>query len=337
LCKLLAKTLAAFGHSLTHGNAEAFMRISMASYGLPWDKTDHVFTIRLACGRIPGIFKPFSSPVAACGFEGSGEIEGSSGIGLAYSDYHKQEWKFWSSGMSSRNRVINALIFIFTAYMALTYEWKANELCWGLWISSLLTGWVIILSSVLRTLLHLAGIPLLKEEDLNVQGDPLSAYFRTKTFRGTKQPGTKPMPSWSTYFMVAATLGIGLFTFFHFTMFHTIQGLLMSVFVSMEPKTLFGPNGFINADSDEILSYLVRHYWPMILGTFIARRWHIFGGNPGANLKAIYQSVVRIQIFILLSGLLFFLIHFGIETYERFLLLILLFLFFFPIKILRLQ
>jgi hypothetical protein len=239
--------------------------------------------------------------------------------------------------MSSRNKVINGLIFIFTGYMALTYEWKANQLCWGFWISSVLTGWAVIIASVLRTLLHLAGVPVLREEDLNVQGDPLSAYFRTKAFRATKQPGVKPMPSWSGYFMVAATLGIGVFTFFHFTMAHTIQGLLMSFFVQMEPKNLFGPNGFINADSNEIFSYLVSHYWPMILGTFVARRWNILGGNPGANLKAIYQSVVQIQIFILLSGVLFFLIYFGIETYERVLLLILLFLFFFPVKILRLH
>ena len=237
--------------------------------------------------------------------------------------------------MSSHNRVINALIFIFTAYMAITYEWKANELCWGLWISSLLTGWVIILSSVLRTLLHLAGILLLREEDLNVQGDPLSAYFRAKALGEVKQPGAKPMPSWSKYLMVAVTFGIAGFTFFHFTMFHTIHGLLMSVFVSMEPKTLFGPNGFINADSDEILSYLVRHYWPMILGTFVARRWNIFGGNPGANLKAIYQSVVRIHVFILLSGFLTVLIYWGLDLYNRVMLLVLLFLFYFPIRALR--
>jgi hypothetical protein len=69
----------------------------------------------------------------------------------------------------------------------------------------------------------------------------------------------------------------------------------------------------------------------MILGTLIARRGIISAGNPGLNMKAIYQGFVRIHFFILLSAFLFFLIHIGIEVYQRVLLMILLFLFFFPI------
>jgi hypothetical protein len=105
----------------------------------------------------------------------------------------------------------------------------------------------------------------------------------------------------------------------------------------MEPTNLFGPNGFINANQYDIFNYLVRNYWAMIIGTFIVRRGIIFGGNPVINLKAIYQGVVRIHVFILLSAFLFFLIHFGIDVYQRVLLLVLLFLFFFPIRIFRHQ
>jgi hypothetical protein len=73
--------------------------------------------------------------------------------------------------------LFDLLAFLLTAIMAFTFEWQANQLCWGLWMSSLLTGWAVIISSVLRTTLPLAGIPLLREEDLNEKGDPLSAYF----------------------------------------------------------------------------------------------------------------------------------------------------------------
>lgn len=73
----------------------------------------------------------------------------------------------------------------------------------------------------------------------------------------------------------------------------------------------------------------------MIVGTFIVRRGILFGGNPGVNTKAIYQGVVRIHVFILQSAFLFFLIHFGIDVYQRVHLMLLLFLFFFPIRILR--
>ena len=104
---------------------------------------------------------------------------------------------------------------------------------------------------------------------------------------------------------------------------------LMSVFIRMEPERLFGPNGFINADFQEIVLYLTANYWAMVLGTLIARRRQILAGNPGENIKAIYSSVVRIHIFILLSAILSFLVYFGFEVYNQVLLLILLGLFFY--------
>jgi hypothetical protein len=237
--------------------------------------------------------------------------------------------------MNFNSRLFDILAFCLTACFAFLFEWQANELCWGLWISSLLTGWVVILSSVLRTLLYLIGVPLLREEDLSEKGDPLSDFFRARAFSKKTNPTQNPIASWSSIFLVVGSIGIGLFTWLHFTFFHTVHALLMSFFLQMEPLELFGPNGFINAEKKEIIFYLVTNYWPMIFGTFIARRGIILGGNPGVNLKAIYQGVMRIHFFILLSAFLFFLIYFGIEFYQRVLLLILLFLFFFPIRVFR--
>lgn len=239
--------------------------------------------------------------------------------------------------MNLHSPILDILAFCLTASMAFLFEWQANELCWGLWISSLLTGWVVIISSVLWALLHLAGIPLLREEDLDENGDPLSAFFRSKTFGSKTNDAKNPIASWPVILIGAGSIAIGAFTWFHFTFFHTVHALLMSFFLQMEPKNLFGPNAFINADKMVVFDYLIMHYWPMILGTFIARRGIILAGNPGLNLKAIYQGVVRIHVFILLSAFLFFLIYFGIEVYQRVLLLILLFLFFFPIRIFRRQ
>jgi hypothetical protein len=239
--------------------------------------------------------------------------------------------------MNLNNHFFNILAFLLTAAFAFKFDWQANELCWGLWVSSLLTGWVVILSSILRALLHLAGIPLLSEEDLSKKGDLLSAFFRTKAFRSKVSFTKNPTASWPTLLLAVGILGVGVFTWFHFTFFHTVHAMLMSFFLQMEPLELFGPNGFINADKGVVFTYLVKNYWPMILGTFIVRRGIILSGNPGVNLKAIYQGVVRIHFFILLSAFLFFLIYFGIRVYERVILLILLFLFFFPIRIFRRQ
>lgn len=233
--------------------------------------------------------------------------------------------------------LLDALAFLLTAFFAFKFDWQANELCWGLWISSLLTGWAVITSSVFRTMLHLVGVPLLREGDLDEKGDPLSAYFRAKAFSHKSKEGKDPLASLPVILVAVGTLGIGAFTWFHFTFFHTVHALLMSFFLQMEPLQFFGPNGFINADKKEVILYLITNYWAMILGTFIARRGILFGGNPGVNLKAIYQGVMRIHFFILLSAFLFFLVYFGIEVYQRVLLLILLFLFFFPLRVFRRQ
>jgi len=234
--------------------------------------------------------------------------------------------------MNFNTRIFDILAFLLTAFSAFYFEWQANELCWGLWVSSLLTGWTVIVCSVLRILLQLAGVSMLREDDLGEQNDPLSAYFLTKTFSKNPRDKKNPFGSLPAILMMAGSIGIGVFTWFHFTFFHTVHAMLMSFFLQMEPLTLFGPNGFINADKGVVLSYLVENYWPMILGTFIARRGIILSGNPGVNLKAIYGGVMRIHFFILLSAFLFFLIYFGIEFYQRFLLLVLLFLFFFPVR-----
>jgi hypothetical protein len=231
--------------------------------------------------------------------------------------------------------IFDVLAFLLTGFSAFYFEWQANELCWGLWVSSLLTGWTVILSSVLRILLHLAGVPLLRDEDLGEAGDPLSAFFRSKTFSKNLKEKKSPLASLPLILMVIGSIGIGAFTWFHFSFFHMVHAMLMSFFLQMEPLQLFGPNGFINADKGVVLAYLVDNYWPMILGTFIARRGIILSGNPGVNLKAIYGGVMRIHFFILLSAFLFFLIYFGIDFYQRFLLLVLLFLFFFPVRIFR--
>lgn len=239
--------------------------------------------------------------------------------------------------MNLNSLIFDILAFLFTAFSAFYFEWQANELCWGLWVSSLLTGWTVILSSVLRILLHLVGVPLIREEDLGEQGDPFSAFFRTRTFGKNLKDKKNPFASLPAILMAVGSIVIGAFTWFHFTFFHTVHAMLMSFFLQMEPLNLFGPNGFINADKGVVLAYLIDNYWPMILGTFMARRGIILSGNPGVNLKAIYGGVMRIHFFILLSAFLFFLIYFGIEFYQRLLLLILLFLFFFPIGIFRRQ
>ncbi|MGB9629654.1 MAG: hypothetical protein ACPL6D_13425, partial [Thermodesulfobacteriota bacterium] len=51
-----------------------------------------------------------------------------------------------------KNHYFEIIACLLTALSVFYFDGQSNELCWGLWISSLLTGWVVILPSVLRIL-----------------------------------------------------------------------------------------------------------------------------------------------------------------------------------------
>jgi hypothetical protein len=145
--------------------------------------------------------------------------------------------------------LLDLLAFLLTAIMAFTFEWQANQLCWGLCVSSLLTGWGVIISSVLLTTLHLAGIPLLRKEDLNEKGNPLSAYFRSKSFGSKTKEATNPINSLPTILVALGTLAIGVFTWFHFTFFHTVHALVMSFFFTDGAQESFRPEWFYQCET----------------------------------------------------------------------------------------
>jgi len=224
---------------------------------------------------------------------------------------------------------LDLLVFLGTAFVAFTANWQTRELCWGFWIASLLSGWVVITSAIVRTILHVTGFLPLPPQDL-VDGSPLGGFRRQPKGRAQDLTTQLPLP-WRAPFLVFVALLLGIFTAFHFTMFHAIHGALMSVFVSIEPYSLFGPNGYINADFGTILAHLLSVYGWMIALTLLARRGAILAGNPGYNMTVIYRTVVRMHIFILLSGFLGILVVlYGREAYDRTLLLTLVMLFYFP-------
>ncbi len=237
--------------------------------------------------------------------------------------------------MSRREYIWELVAFAITAAAALVSGWKANELCWGWWISSLLTGWVVLLASVVRALVYVMRGPVPDASNGSSGDDPLSGFFTERLFAGPVRDRGGPPRHWPAPVVSAAIVLLGAFTWFHFTFFHLVLATLMSVFVRMEPAEYFGPNGFINANIGDVGSYLVRNYWAMIVGTLLLRREHIAGGNAGANMKAIYRTVGRMHLFILLSAGLFFLAPLGVNVYNSVTLVVLLFLFYFPFPLLR--
>lgn len=226
--------------------------------------------------------------------------------------------------------LLDITLFALIAWVAYATGWQTNELCWGLWITSLLCGWLTILVSVARTLLHVTAVVPLAPADL-IGDSPLGGFHRRKLAAKVPELTALIPQELRSGVLVAGALGIGLFVTFHFSMFHFIHGALMSVFVRIEPASLFGPNSYINADLGTILPHLIGAYWPMIVCTVISRRAVILAGNPGENLHGIYRSVIKMHLFILLSAALGFIgASYGKEAYDQITLGILLFFFFFP-------
>lgn len=227
---------------------------------------------------------------------------------------------------------MNYLLFLLTSAVAYYGGWQTNQLCWGLWVTSLTLGWLTIIVSILRVVLHGFNLVPLSPEDLTY-GSPLGGFRRkAPSEKEAAQDLSQLVPQpWRAPLLGLFALLLGTFVTFHFTMFHGIHGALLSIFVRMEPASLFGPNGYINADFSAILGHLLGLYWPMIVCTLIARRHTLFSGNPGANLQGIYRSVVKMHIFILLSAFLGVLgAAYGPAVYDQVVLFVLLFLFYYP-------
>ena len=214
--------------------------------------------------------------------------------------------------------------FGLSAVAALAWNWEASDVAWGLWISSLITGWVILASAVLRLGLNAAGIVRLRPED-----DPGTNPKVPQVLRALQGGTHAGSLGW---LIPVGLLAFAAFTWFHFTMFHAILGALMSVFLAAEPAELLGPNGYINADFTDVLVHLIRAYLAIIAATIVTRWRSIAQGNPVQRMQSIYSAVIRLHVFVLLSGFLSFVAVFGRQAYQQVMVLTLLFLCYFPFE-----
>ena len=220
-----------------------------------------------------------------------------------------------------------AVAFAVSATAALIWDWQASDVAWGLWISSLVTGWVILASAALRLGLNAAGIVRLRPE--NDPGTNPKVTQVLRAFQGGPHAGSLG------WLVPVGLVAFAAFTWFHFTIFHAILGTLMSVFLAAEPAELLGPNGYINADFTDVLLHLIRAYLAIITATIVTRWRSIAQGNPVQRMQSIYSAVIRLHVFVLLSGFLSFVILFGQGVYQQVMVLTLLFLCYFPFN--RLQ
>ncbi len=193
---------------------------------------------------------------------------------------------------------LSVLSFLFTAMLVFFQEWQTDELVWGFWITSLTTGYAIILISITGMVVG-ANQP---------DGKP-SRFAAGSTFGC-------PASGWSVY----AGLFHGSFWYVSFRDRSVSTRVFSDVFRPGLP-----PSGFVNVPF--LISQSLRHFWPLVLlslvtqiGTF-RRAWTSPIGNAVAEP---YKNVIRMHLSI------FALAFFSIAGRSEWMAVIVLLFYYFP-------
>jgi hypothetical protein len=190
-----------------------------------------------------------------------------------------------------------ALGFAVSAGLALYGQWRMQELCWGFWITGLLYSWCFVGIACIRIILFSDHLQVLQ----SIKTTALLPFFQS-------------MPAWLFSCCAAFfSLLISCIALYAYTWLFSFYGLFLSVFAEMEPRSLFGRNGFINSDFFTPVAYLARLCWPMALGSIIADREHFLNSSPwqlllkpfSRQVALLHVAILTMPFIALLSWMLF--------------------------------
>lgn len=212
--------------------------------------------------------------------------------------------------------VSGSIGFALASVFALREGWSLPEFCWSTWISALVYVWACVAVGVVRVMLLGAG----------GRAQLLERY-----------PALRAIPSGLALLgWVGAGLLAGYLAIFAYNTLFGFYGVFLSVFAEMQPHSLFGRNGFINSDFFTPVSHLLTHFWPMALGTLVARWQDLFFGQSswrsillpmGGELLRIHLLTLALPFAALLAWALF-----GSEYQPVTILLLMALLYFLPRK-----
>src|SRR6185503_13846865 len=197
--------------------------------------------------------------------------------------------------VARRSDVLDLAAFVGTAVASFVFQWDLARFVWGLWLSSLLVGYALIVYGI------------------------LAAAYRT----------TAPAPLNSMGLAFRALGGAGalfMLAFFtvHFGGFHYVHGIFLGVFFPLAP----GTSGFDAVVPNALMA--LRTSWPLVLGSAIAMRGAFARAGHEFKPDTPYKSVIRMHFLIFL----FFgakIAHLD----NRWLYIVVLFFYYFPLSALR--
>lgn len=202
---------------------------------------------------------------------------------------------------------LDLVAFLATAVASFALRWDLAELVWGLWLSSLLVGYALIVYGILSVAFR--GVPR----------EP--------------KPGAKPdlaqvlalLPRGAGFALrfAGAAFMLAFFTV-HFGGFHYVHGIFLGLFFPLAP----GHPGFDSVIPNAVLAF--RSSWPLVLTTAISMRGAFDLQGGGFSPQTPYVSVIRMHFMIF--------VFFGAKLLQldnRWLYIVVLFFYFFPIRALR--
>jgi hypothetical protein len=194
-----------------------------------------------------------------------------------------------------RSDVLDLAAFVGTAVASFVLQWDLAQFVWGLWLSSLVVGYALIVYGI------------------------LAAAYRT----------TAPAPLNSIGLALRALGGVGalfMLGFFtvHFGGFHYVHGIFLGVFFPLAP----GTSGFDAVIPNALLA--LRTSWPLVLGSAIAMRGAFTRAAVEFKPETPYKSVIRMHflIFVFAGAKI-------TNVDSRWLYIVVLFFYYFPLSALR--
>lgn len=163
---------------------------------------------------------------------------------------------------------------------ALPQEWSLPEFCWSTWLAGLVYSWACVCAASIQII-------------LTARSDK-ATYDEHFPFLRRFSPGVLLLG------VTVISICVGLLAFRIYSFLFGFYGLFLSVFAEMEPRSLFGRNGFINSDFFTPLMHLVDRFWPMVVGVLITNWEDFFLKNPWKRiLLPLQKEILRMHVMVL--------------------------------------
>lgn len=198
----------------------------------------------------------------------------------------------------TRSTIVDLVLFAATLVCAWVFQWKANDLIWSLWVSSLTIGYItLIFGSLIRGIQNFPWKTFFK--------DISSPEFRNDFRKQIREPSS--LKKLVIIIAIAFIVVVFLVTFFtvHFGMFHFIHGIFLNSFFPLEGIT-YPKSGF---DLPKFAIQMAARHWEFVLASAISQFFRLDSKSDepvkGSDFAfGPYKAVLRMHLMIFVFAFL---------------------------------